>query len=241
MVLVSIHGPPTCEKIGEQKFRLVKYGPQNCPASGYGNFVPQFFHMFGDSVYAYHDNATRKNHDSCPLPGSWSTKSLEYNMMWCNVQKSSLLTWANNPWHCDLFWRPFSKIFSCWQPWSQVIKVLLKYRTVTVFFSSLLLANLQLILLHPQGYCYYIAVRLQYFVSSAVNLLLVSYKRGYFMPQLSTNWIMDLKVGGENKKRGGIYYSYYLGGCNVKGEITFYHGRFVLLFPGVFFSTPCCE
>ena len=34
------------------------------------NFVPQFFHMFGDSVYAYHDNATRKNDGSYPLPGS---------------------------------------------------------------------------------------------------------------------------------------------------------------------------
>ena len=40
------------------------------------NFVPQFFHMFGDSVYPYHDFATRKNVGSCPLPGSWSTKSL---------------------------------------------------------------------------------------------------------------------------------------------------------------------
>ena len=34
------------------------------------NFVPQFFHMFDDSVYAYHDNATRKNLGSCPIPGS---------------------------------------------------------------------------------------------------------------------------------------------------------------------------
>ena len=34
------------------------------------NFVPQFFHMFGDSVYGYHDNATRKNVGLCPLPGS---------------------------------------------------------------------------------------------------------------------------------------------------------------------------
>ena len=34
------------------------------------NFVPQFFHMFGDSVYAYYDNATRKNLHSCLLPGS---------------------------------------------------------------------------------------------------------------------------------------------------------------------------
>ena len=25
---------------------------------------------FDDSVYAYHDNATRKNDGSCPLPGS---------------------------------------------------------------------------------------------------------------------------------------------------------------------------
>ena len=32
--------------------------------------------MFGDSVYAYHDNATQKNDASCPLPGSWSMKSL---------------------------------------------------------------------------------------------------------------------------------------------------------------------
>ena len=40
------------------------------------NFVPQFFHMFGDSVYTYHDNATRNNVGSCPLPGPLSTKSL---------------------------------------------------------------------------------------------------------------------------------------------------------------------
>ena len=34
-------------------------------------FFSQFFHMLGDdSVYAYHDFATRKNVVMCPLPGS---------------------------------------------------------------------------------------------------------------------------------------------------------------------------
>ena len=47
----------------------VKKVKQNCPASGYGNFV-LYCHMFGDSVYAYHEFATRKNVGSCPLPGS---------------------------------------------------------------------------------------------------------------------------------------------------------------------------
>ena len=37
-----------CEQIGKQNFPLVNAE----------NFDPQFFHMFGDSVYAYHDFAT---------------------------------------------------------------------------------------------------------------------------------------------------------------------------------------
>ena len=75
---VASHGKHTratehVKKLGnkiEQNFPVVKFGPQNCPASGYGNFVPQIFQVFGDSVYAYHDFATRKNVGSCPLPGS---------------------------------------------------------------------------------------------------------------------------------------------------------------------------
>ena len=75
---VASHGKHTratehVKKLGnksEQNFPPVKFGPQKCPANGYGNFVPQFFHMFGDSVYAYHDFATRKNVGLCPLPGS---------------------------------------------------------------------------------------------------------------------------------------------------------------------------
>ena len=50
-----------CEKNWGTKLSARKFGPQNCPASGYGNFVPQFFHRFGDTMYAYHDNATWKN------------------------------------------------------------------------------------------------------------------------------------------------------------------------------------
>ena len=34
---------------------ILKFGLQNCPVNGHGNLVPQFFHMFGDTVYAYHD------------------------------------------------------------------------------------------------------------------------------------------------------------------------------------------
>ena len=44
--MVSIHGPPNIRK----------------------NWGTKCFHMFGDSVYAYHDFATRKNDGSCPLP-----------------------------------------------------------------------------------------------------------------------------------------------------------------------------
>ena len=66
----SYTGHRTYSIIGEQNFPLVKFGPHNCPASGYGNYVPQFFRMFGDSVYDYHDNATLKNVGSCLLPGS---------------------------------------------------------------------------------------------------------------------------------------------------------------------------
>ena len=48
----------------KKKLPPVKFGPQNCPARGYGNIVPQFFRMFVDTVYAYHDNATGKNDGS---------------------------------------------------------------------------------------------------------------------------------------------------------------------------------
>ena len=53
--MVSIHGATEHVK----KLRKIWF-----------NFVPQFFHIFGDSVYAYHDFATLKNDGSCPLPGS---------------------------------------------------------------------------------------------------------------------------------------------------------------------------
>ena len=79
-----------CLSVRRKKLNMISARDITGVASGYGNFVgpkfsyrkilfnfvPQFFHMFGDSVYAYHDNATRKNVGLCPLPGSWSTKSL---------------------------------------------------------------------------------------------------------------------------------------------------------------------
>ena len=43
--MVSIHGPREHVTKWDQNFPLVKFGPQNCTASGYANFVTQFFHM----------------------------------------------------------------------------------------------------------------------------------------------------------------------------------------------------
>ena len=58
-------GHRTCERIVEQNFLLRSniWAPKWPRKRIYGHYVPQFFRMFGDSVYAYHDFATRKNDD----------------------------------------------------------------------------------------------------------------------------------------------------------------------------------
>ena len=60
---VASHGNHTRAIQPEKKISRyrVKFEPQYCPESGYGNFIPQIFYLNGDPVYAYHDFATRKN------------------------------------------------------------------------------------------------------------------------------------------------------------------------------------